>query len=65
MPFMKIVKKTKKVKKAVGTIVIIEDEPIRDNVLVDTDGNEYPAENLAPLTPEEEKSCLSVRNIPL
>lgn len=65
MPFMKIISKAKGVKKKVGDILLIEDEEIKDGVSVDVDGNEYPSEILAPLTPEEEAQCLKVEELPI
>lgn len=65
MPFMKIIRKAKGVKKKVGDVLLIEDEEIRDGVSVDVDGNEYPSEILAPLTPEEEAQCLQVEELPI
>lgn len=65
MPFMKIISRAKGVNRKVGEIVLIEDDEIRDGISVDTDGNEYPTEILAPLTPEEEEQCLKVEEIQL
>lgn len=63
MPFVKIIKKTKGIAKKVGDIILIEDDEIRDGVSVDTDGNEYPTEILAPLTEAEKAECLQVEEL--
>ena len=65
MPFMKIIKKTKGIAKNKGDIVLIEEDEIRDGVSVDTEGNEYPTEILAPLTEEEAAECLQEEEIPI
>lgn len=63
MPFMKVISKAKGVKSNIGDVLLIEDEEVRDGISVDVDGNEYPSEILAPLTPEEEAQCLKVEEI--
>ena len=65
MPFMKVISKAKGVKSNIGDVLLIEEEEVRDGISVDVDGNEYPSEILAPLTPEEEAQCLKVEEIPI
>ena len=65
MPFMKVIKKSKGMKNKKGDVVLVEEKEIRDGVSITCDGEEIPTENLAPLTKEEEESCLEVQEIPI
>ena len=65
MPFMKVIKQVKGIKKKKGEIVLVEEEEVRDGILRDMDGIDNPTDALAPLTEEEAARCLKVEEIPI